>query len=353
MTLQAAKLTVLRALRALGGFGLVAGSGWRRRRLLILCYHGFSLRDEHRWNPDLYVTGEHFARRLRTLADGGYQVVPLGEGLARLRSGSLPPRAVAITIDDGLYDFHRVAYPILSRSRTPVTLYASTWYMTHPGPVFPVMAAYLLWRGLENRIGAARVARLDLDLAVGSRAEVERTERVIFRRAREEHWSPRDKDDCLADLAGVMGEDWEGLLRDRLLSLMAPDEVAGLDREIVDVQLHTHRHRTPRDRNLFLRELRDNRAALESFGLDPATLVHLCYPSGEHHPEFLPWLRDAGVVSATTCVPGLAAGATDPLLLPRFIDTNGTPDIEFEAWSAGVREVLRRPHRQYTSHRGG
>ena len=63
MTLQAAKLAVLRTLRALGGFGLVAGSGWRRRRLLILCYHGFSLRDEHRWNPDLYVTGEHFARR--------------------------------------------------------------------------------------------------------------------------------------------------------------------------------------------------------------------------------------------------------------------------------------------------
>ncbi|HSE53917.1 MAG TPA: hypothetical protein VLB00_17135 [Gemmatimonadales bacterium] len=351
MTLQAAKLTVLRTLRALGGFGLVAGSGWRRRRLLILCYHGFSLRDEHRWNPELYVTGEHFERRLRALADGGYQVVPLGEGLERLRSGSLPSRAVTITVDDGLYDFQRVAYPILSRFRTPVTLYASTWYMTHPGPVFPVMAAYLLWRGMENRIGAARVARLDLDLAVGSRAEVERTERVIFRRAREEEWSAGDKDACLADLALVMGEDWESLRRDRLLSLMAPEEIAGLDRGLVDVQLHTHRHRTPRDRALFLRELRDNRAALQSFGLDPSELIHLCYPSGEHHPEFLPWLREAGVVSATTCVPGLATGDTDPLLLPRFIDTHGTPDIEFEAWSAGVREVLRRPHRQFTSHR--
>jgi peptidoglycan/xylan/chitin deacetylase (PgdA/CDA1 family) len=289
-------------------------------------------------------------RRLRALADGGYQVVPLGEGLERLRCGSLPSRAVTITVDDGLYDFQRVAYPILSRFRTPVTLYASTWYMTHPGPVFPVMAAYLLWRGMENRIGAARVARLDLDLAVGSRAEVERTERVIFRRAREEQWSAGDKDACLADLALVMGEDWEGLRRDRLLSLMVPEEIAGLDRGIVDVQLHTHRHRTPRDRALFLRELRDNRAALRSFGLDPSELIHLCYPSGEHHPEFLPWLREAGVVSATTCVPGLATGDTDPLLLPRFIDTHGTPDIEFEAWSAGVREVLRRPHRQFTSH---
>ena len=351
MTLQAVKLTVLRTLRALGGFGLVAGSGWRRRRLLILCYHGFSLRDEHRWNPELYVTGEHLERRLRALADGGYQVVPLGEGLERLRAGSLPPKAVSLTVDDGLYDFHRVAYPILSRHKTPVTLYASTWYMLHPGPVFPVMAAYLLWRGLENRIGAARVARLDLDLAVGSRAEIEKTERIIFRRAREERWSGSEKDACLADLAVVMGEDWDGLRRDRLLTLMTPEEIGGLDRGIVEVQLHTHRHRTPRDRELFLRELRDNRAALQSFGLDPSRLEHLCYPSGEHYPEFLPWLREAGVVSATTCVPGLVAGDTDPLLLPRFIDTNRTPDIEFEAWSAGVREVLRRPHRQFTSHR--
>lgn len=349
MTLQAAKLTVLRTLRALGGFGLVAGSGWRRRRLLILCYHGFSLRDEHRWNPDLYVTGEHFARRLQALADGGYQVVPLGEGLERLRSGSLPPRAVTITVDDGLYDFKQVAYPILSRFRTPVTLYASTWYMLHPGPVFPVMAAYLLWRGFENRVGVGSLPATGLRLEVGSRAEAVRSEEMVYRRAAEEGWSGGEQQACLRELAYAMGEDWERLLRDRVLSLMVPAEIGSLDPGIVDVQLHTHRHRIPRDKALFLRELQDNRAALESFGLNPKRLVHLCYPSGEHYPEFLPWLREAAVVSATTCVPGLAARDTDPLLLPRFIDTNGTPDIEFEAWSAGVREVLRRPHRQFTS----
>lgn len=348
MTLQAAKLTVLRTLRALGGFGLVAGSGWRRRRLLILCYHGFSLRDEHRWNPDLYVTGEHFERRLRALAEGGYQVVPLGEGLERLRSGSLPPKAVSITIDDGLYDFQRIAYPILSRLRIPVTLYASTWYMMHPGPVFPVMAAYLLWRGVENGVGRVVLPDSGIELVAGTRREAVTSEEMLYRHATGRGWSGEEKHACLGELARAVGEDWDGLQRDRLLSLMRPEEIGSLDPEVVDVQLHTHRHRIPRDKALFLRELKDNREALESFGLNPRRLMHLCYPSGEHYPEFLPWLREAGVVSATTCVPGLAAGDTEPLLLPRFIDTIRTADVEFEAWSAGVREILRRPHRQYT-----
>ena len=276
-------------------------------------------------------------------------MVPLGEGLQRLRAGSLPPKAVSLTVDDGLYDFHRVAYPILSRHRTPVTLYASTWYMLHPGPVFPVMTAYLLWRGVENRVGTASLSAAGLKLRLGSRADAVASEEVLYRRASEQGWDGVRKHAFLGELAGAVGEDWEQLLRDRVLSLMSPGEVGSLDPGIVDVQLHTHRHRIPRDRELFLRELSDNRSALVSFGLNPARLVHLCYPSGEHYPEFLPWLQEAGVVSATTCVPGLAAGSTDPLLLPRFIDTMRTPDVEFEAWSAGVREVLRRPHRQFTA----
>jgi hypothetical protein len=213
------------------------------------------------------------------------------------------------------------------------------------------MAAYLLWRGVENRVGTASLSAAGLQLRMGSRADAVASEEVLYRRASEQGWDGVRKHAFLRELAGAVGEDWEQLLRDRVLSLMSPGEIGALDPGIVDVQLHTHRHRTPRDRELFLRELRDNRAALQSCGLDPKRLAHLCYPSGEHYPEFLPWLREAGVVSATTCVPGLAAPDTDPLLLPRFIDTSRTPDIEFEAWSAGVREVLRRPHRQFTSHR--
>jgi hypothetical protein len=151
-----------------------------------------------------------------------------------------------------------------------------------------------------------------------------------------------EKDRLLAELAGQLGVDYADLAASRLLSLMRPEEIRGLDRGLVDVQLHTHRHRVPEDRELFLREIADNRSSLVRAGCSPAGLVHFCYPSGLHRPAFLPWLREVGIASATTCEPGLAAPASDPLLLPRFIDTEATPVSEFNAWLSGLRGLLNR-----------
>ena len=72
----------------------------------------------------------------------------------------------------------------------------------------------------------------------------------------------------------------------------------------MDVQLHTHRHRTPLDEGLFTREIRENRQRLiASTGNVP---IHFCYPSGRYREEFLPWLKAEQIVSATTCDYGMA-----------------------------------------------
>jgi hypothetical protein len=48
--------SLLVAAAGVGGVGaLVGGSRWRRSRLLILCYHGVSLGDEHGAAPELYI----------------------------------------------------------------------------------------------------------------------------------------------------------------------------------------------------------------------------------------------------------------------------------------------------------
>jgi peptidoglycan/xylan/chitin deacetylase (PgdA/CDA1 family) len=124
---------------------------------------------------------------------------------------------------------------------------------------------------------------------------------------------------------------------------MTPAEARELASAGCDIQLHTHRHRTPHDRALFAREIRENRARIEAQTSHGA--VHFCYPSGVTAPEFLPWLRELGVQSATTCAPGLATAPVEPLLLPRLVDHAGLNAVEFEGWMAGVSEWLpRRRH---------
>ena len=119
---------------------------------------------------------------------------------------------------------------------------------------------------------------------------------------------------------------------------MTPEEVADIARRGFDVQLHTHRHRTPRERSAFCSEVVENRRILEKLTGRPA--VHFCYPSGDHDPPFLPLLRDLRVETATTCEPGLARADHNPLLLPRYVDTMAQSEVMFESWLSGAAGVL-------------
>ena len=170
--LREAKLATLGLLRSAGAFNLVANSKWRRERLLILCYHGISLEDEHQWRPALYIPAELLEQRLETLRAQRYSVLPLGEALTRLRSGDLPPRSVAITFDDGTYDFYKRAYPLLKKYEFPVTVYQTTYYTDHEIPIFNLTCSYMLWKRRGEQLDSARELGLsepmDLTYRTGS-----------------------------------------------------------------------------------------------------------------------------------------------------------------------------------------
>ena len=87
----------------------------------------------------------HSSRVQENVGPRGYAVLPLADGLARLRTGTMPPRAVSITVDDGTYDFHAVAYPVFKRFGIPVTLYVATYHVFDHRPVFDVAFRYLFW----------------------------------------------------------------------------------------------------------------------------------------------------------------------------------------------------------------
>lgn len=335
------KKTALRSLKTAGAFRLVAGSRWRRRRLLILAYHGVSLDDEHLWEGSLYLSQETFRSRMRALKDFGAAVLPLGEAVERLYAGDLPDRAVAITVDDGAHDFYARAFPVLREFGFPVTLYLTTFYAEFNRPVFDPFCSYLLWkargRALDLRALTGEGGRVELSDGGARAAAVSALRGFAAGRG----LSAEGKDELLRAVARGVGVDYEELSARRVLHLVNPSEVRELAAAGVDVQLHTHRHRTPRARDLFRREIDDNRAALLRLtGRDDAS--HFCYPSGVYEPPFLPWLAEAGVRTATTCDTGYATRESEPLLLPRLLDVSSLSDLEFEGWLTGVSAALPR-----------
>jgi len=340
--LRTAKALIIKGSRLSGLSAVVGRSQWRQSRLLILCYHGIALEDEHEWDDQLYMSAPVFEQRMRFLQESGYRVLGLGEGVRRLREGTLPPKSVAITIDDGAYDCYRQAYPILRRFSFPFTVYLTTFYCDYNRPIFRLVCSYMLWkqrgRVVDGR-GLPGLAEIDMRTLEGR----QRVVACLDTYTKQNKASAEEKDALAAQLAERIGFDYPLLLRKRILHLMKPEEVRELAAAGVDIQLHTHRHRTPREESLFFREINDNRQRIQDWTGHHAE--HFCYPSGVHHPEFPGWLRASGVATATTCASGLASRQDDPLLLPRVVDHSSLTLEEFGSWMTGLRALLPlRPH---------
>jgi len=334
-----AKHGIFRMAKGSGVMSVVKQSRWRQRRLLIVCYHGVSLDDEHLWNPWLYMRPEIFRRRMQLLARGN-NVVSLEEGVRRLHDGTLPTAAVAITVDDGAHDFLARAWPVLDELSLPVTVYQTTFYSEFNRPVFDTFASYLLWKGRHRRVSLEGILPGTDAPDLADTVERERVHSRLLQRARDESWSADQKDAQLDALGARLDVDVGDLRRRRVLHLLTPEEIAMLAGRGVDFQLHSHRHRTPDEAVDFSREIDDNRSRLERLTNRPAR--HYCYPSGVYRRRYLAWLRDADVRSATTCDPGMATVESEPLLLPRLIDTEHLTDLTFEAWASGVADLLPR-----------
>ena len=341
--LKRIKRHALAAAQSAGIMSFARESVWRGRRLLVLGYHGVSSDDEHQWDGELYVPPELLRNRFEMLRSGGYRVLPLGEAVQRLYDATLPSRAVAITFDDGAYDFFTHARPILEEFGFPATVYLTSYYARLQRPVFNTMLRYLLWKARDRTLDPTGVADGQRPLRLTTGADRAAAFESVAGACAARRLSGADKDAVLETVAGRLDIDYADLIRRRFLHLMSPDEIARLPRDLIDVQLHTHRHRVPAEADAFEREILDNRREIAAMtGVPGDRAIHFCYPSGVTHPAFPGWLRRLGVASATTCFPGIASVESDPLLLPRLIDTVYVSCVEFEGWLTGASAFLPR-----------
>jgi peptidoglycan/xylan/chitin deacetylase (PgdA/CDA1 family) len=87
----------------------------------ILMYH--SVNPEAKKENRLAVTDKQFERQMRFLKNFGYNVVPLESLISFIEEGkSIPPRSLAITLDDGYKDNYTYAFPILKKYNFPATI---------------------------------------------------------------------------------------------------------------------------------------------------------------------------------------------------------------------------------------
>lgn len=97
-----------------------------------------------------YCRVERFAAQMAFLKRFGYTVLSMDEVLACVRGERpIPPRAVALTFDDGYENFAEYAWPILRRHGFPAMVYLiagligqpSSWFARDARPTPPLMSA--------------------------------------------------------------------------------------------------------------------------------------------------------------------------------------------------------------------
>jgi peptidoglycan/xylan/chitin deacetylase (PgdA/CDA1 family) len=334
------KQAVLRGAKALGLFALARRL--MRGKIRILCYHGFTLKDEHRFIPGLFIAPEEFERRLDYLERAGYAVLPLDEACERLKAGTLPADPIVLTIDDGFYSVYAAAMPILKRHGFPATLYLTSYYFEKGSPLFNLVIDYLFWKTRLVRADFSSLGVPGLPDGVAEFPDVPAKDRIAEKVMA--YGKTLDGDDKRAALARKFGEilgvSYDDVAAERVLSLVNSGELTGLRDSGIDIELHTHRHDFPEDAARAADAIARNRQSVEPHL--PAPMRHFCYPSGVWSHAHWPVLEAARIETATTCEPGLVDAATPVYGMPRILDSARVSQIEFEAEMSGFIELKRR-----------
>ena len=331
---------ILSIVKVLGGMTLA--KKLTNQGLQIICYHGISFRDEHYFQPKLFMQEETFRERLAYLKHNGYQVLSLEEALSHLYQETLPKRALVITFDDGWFGTGTKAAPLLKQYGFCSTLYVTTNDVLNETPVFDVALRYLLWKKQDKTIDLSLIGLEPETIILKSSVELERAAYRITDISK--NWDNHDRQFLLQKLAEISGVEWNMTTSNPLFRLMTMKQLGQLPSSGMDLQLHTHCHRLPvNDPEGLESEIVENRSVLKRIVHGP--LQHFCYPSGKFHPSQFPLLQKLGIESATTCLSGFNYSNTERFALRRFLDGEHITQVEFEAELSGFLELMRKLRR--------
>lgn len=285
------------------------------RCLSILIYHRVVA------EPDALVPDQVCARDFDwhlDVLDRWFEVLPLVEAVARMRSGRLPVRAACVTFDDGYADNANIALPILRRRGVPATFFVATSFLDG-GRMWNDSVIETIRGAQGDKLDARCVGLSFLSIAtVGARLRA--IEEVL---SALKYLPPEERQSRVDTLAREAACPLPTEL------MMTTEQVRHLRASGMDIGAHTVTHpilaRLEPERAES--EIRESKRRLEAMIGGAVSLF--AYPNGrpgrDYRHEHVGMVERLGFAAAVSTARGVAHAASDRFQLPRFTPWDRTP----------------------------
>jgi peptidoglycan/xylan/chitin deacetylase (PgdA/CDA1 family)/MoaA/NifB/PqqE/SkfB family radical SAM enzyme/glycosyltransferase involved in cell wall biosynthesis len=241
--------------------------------------------------------------------------MPLAELVTAARRGVLPPRAVAVTLDDGYLDALTTAAPLLVDAGIPATFFVNTERLAEPHEAWhDIVERILLGDGTLSPVLELVVP--DGSLRLDVRTPAERRPALMTLHGVLLNAGVAERDETMRQLIAWSGAVFPPRLERRVL---LADEIRQLARRPgCDIGSHSEHHLllTRHADGVQRVEIARARATLERL-IDRA-VVSFAYPFGEHDDALASIVRETPHLCAVTVEAGLVTPETDPFRLPRL-----------------------------------
>ncbi|UXA12955.1 polysaccharide deacetylase family protein [Mycobacterium sp. SMC-8] len=328
------------AARSLCALGVPILARWRRsHRLAILMFHG--VESEPLSPPCDWVIDTATLRRDLDYVRRHFNVLPLEEALGRLRDGTLPGRAAAVTFDDGTRNLLTNAAPVLRELAVPAAVFLATG---------PMGTSELLW---PDRLWSAfaQTNRTEIDLShlgLGKCPLSTEAERTTVRDSVTQLFKQLPEAERITGVDSVVGAlGAQSAAHGGPFQLLSWDEAAALAADgLVTLYPHTVTHPILArcDDDKVGHEITESCRAVENHtGRAPAVFA---YPNGceqDYDDRAKEVLRNNGIRWALTTTNGFVDARSDPLELPRM---GFSTDQSFAVFKLKVSGFSLRPGRK-------
>lgn len=307
--------------------GIQAFRAFTRDAVRILMYHNFP--------PDtamLRAQCEHMARH--------YRPVAMKQVAAALHGGEpLPPRAVAITVDDGYRDFLLYAHPVLREFEIPATVFLVSDFIDGKSMLWWDRLAYAFRETTRDKIafalnGSRRIIEID-------RSRPREQSRSVVSELKKLPNAERTRTvDQVIQALEVIEPDTPP----QEFAPLTWNEIRLLAKSNVEFGAHTRTHpilSSLASSEETLQEIRCSRDRLATELGSP--VLHFCYPNGRDEDigdDAVRFTRECGFRTAVTTVPGTdkIGSRTDPWRLKRLGVSFDLPLYYYAEQLAGVRK---------------